>query len=217
MTDPTAPAPALTEAALAEAADWVRILTNLGEEPLATGRPLARSRLDAWVTQHFRALLDLAREALSLRAEIAKLQDPAAVHAGMLAGRIARPSIRQLVHLTGSVPAEDAQLAEIAALREQVKELEAFGRAAAAERRFAYLDVDDLQADLTVAQAEAARLRAALDTAKNYLGACLLVIRRGVDPTFREVAAKDVEGIIAELEAALRPAAPAEKPECKKE
>lgn len=151
-----------------------RLQSSRGE----TFRPATATVL-YWMEMRGGTLLALAREAMTLRAEIAKLQDPAAVHAGMLSGRIARPTIRQLVHLTGSVPnGEDAQLAEIARLRERVKELET-------ERDGLQEALQDSEEDgcqsedlmlrerdrADAAQADAARLRAALEEMERLLAA----------------------------------------------
>ena len=58
----------------------------------------------------------------------ATLQDSALLHAAMLRGTVPRLSWRQLCHLSGEVyNGEEAQLAEIVRLREELKAAEASG------------------------------------------------------------------------------------------
>lgn len=52
-----------------------------------------------------------------------QLKDPVSVHINMLRGLIAKPTWRQMVHISGIVPnTEEEQLSEIVRLREQLSE-----------------------------------------------------------------------------------------------
>lgn len=83
-----------------------------------------------WLRQNLLALLDAAERVARLEAEMAALTDANAVHANMLRGSIAKPSVEQIVHLYGAdvlvaaLPQADrlrAIEAENARLREALK------------------------------------------------------------------------------------------------
>jgi hypothetical protein len=118
---------------------WRRIVADRGRPFLVPGiDPDGHPNMDTidsaefvvalvnWFRTHHATLTRIIESEATIRDVMCGLKDPANVHAMMLRGLIAVPTIRSMVHLRGEVPnGEDVQLARIAELQEHAATIRA--------------------------------------------------------------------------------------------